>query len=74
MVERNLAKVDVVGSNPISRSIPPDRDLVSPGVECAAGGSAGKGMTVTDIQDFIRGVGLRPILRDTVYNEIETVS
>jgi 2-iminoacetate synthase ThiH len=31
-------------------------------------------MTVEDIRDFIRGVGLRPVLRDTVYNEIETVS
>jgi 2-iminoacetate synthase ThiH len=26
---------------------------------------------VEDIRTFIRGAGLRPVLRDTVYNEIE---
>jgi aminodeoxyfutalosine synthase len=36
----------------------------------AAGGTAGKGMTVADIESFIRAAGLRPVLRDTLYNEL----
>jgi aminodeoxyfutalosine synthase len=48
-----------------------DGTVVDERVTLAAGGSAGKGMTVADIQAFIRGVGLRPVLRDTVYNEIQ---
>ncbi len=39
-------------------------------VTLAAGGSAGKGMTRDEIEAFIRGVGLRPVLRDTLYNEL----
>ena len=30
-------------------------------------------MTVDDIRSFIRGAGLRPVLRDTLYNSLETV-
>jgi len=44
--------------------------VVDERVTFAAGGAAGKGMTVEEIQDFIRGVGLRPVLRDTLYNEV----
>jgi hypothetical protein len=36
LVERNLAKVDVAGSSPVSRSVPGDRDrglpVIAPGV------------------------------------------
>ncbi len=47
-----------------------DGTVVDERVTLAAGGTAGKGMTVEDIKAFITGVGLRPVLRDTVYNEI----
>ena len=47
-----------------------DGTVVDERVTLAAGGQAGKGMTVDDIQTFITGVGLRPVLRDTVYNKI----
>ena len=40
-------------------------------VTLAAGGEAGKGMTVTEIEEFIRGAGLRPVQRDTLYNRVE---
>lgn len=39
-------------------------------ITLAAGGTAGKGMTRTDIERFIRGVGLTPVLRDTLYNPL----
>ena len=39
-------------------------------VTLAAGGTAGKGMTVAEIEAFIRGVGLEPILRDTLYHPL----
>ncbi len=39
-------------------------------VTLAAGGSAGKGMGRDEIVGYIREVGLRPVLRDTLYNEI----
>ncbi len=47
-----------------------DGTVVDERVTFAAGGEAGKGMTVQEIREFILGVGLRPVLRDTVYNEI----
>ncbi len=39
-------------------------------VTLAAGGSAGTGMTRAEIEAFIRGAGLEPVLRDTLYNPI----
>ncbi len=47
-----------------------DGTVVDERVTLAAGGTAGKGMTEKDIKTFITGVGLRPVLRDTVYNRI----
>ena len=47
-----------------------DGTVVDERVTLAAGGEAGKGMTVAEIHEFIEGVGLRPVLRDTLYNEI----
>lgn len=47
-----------------------DGTVVDERVTFAAGGGAGKGMTVEEIRDFIEGVGLRPVLRDTLYNEV----
>ena len=48
-----------------------DGTVVDERVTLAAGGEAGKGMTVQDIRDFIAGAGLRPVLRDTLYNEVQ---
>lgn len=39
-------------------------------ITLAAGGTAGTGMTRDEIEAFIRGVGLEPVLRDTLYNEL----
>jgi len=47
-----------------------DGTVVDERVTLAAGGEAGKGMTVQEISAFIRGAGLKPVLRDTVYNEL----
>jgi len=41
-------------------------------ITLAAGGTAGTGMTRDEIEAFIRGVGLEPVLRDTLYNELAT--
>ena len=41
-------------------------------VTLAAGGTAGTGMTVPQIEAFIRGVGLTPVRRDTLYNPVPT--
>ncbi len=69
MLGREIAQLALrFGANDLDGTVIDER------VTFAAGGAAGKGMTVEDIRDFIRGVGLRPVLRDTVYNEIETVS
>ena len=47
-----------------------DGTVIDERVTLAAGGEAGKGMTVQEISAFIRGAGLKPVLRDTVYNEL----
>jgi aminodeoxyfutalosine synthase len=41
-------------------------------ITLAAGGTAGTGMSRDEIETFIRGVGLEPVLRDTLYNELAT--
>lgn len=65
MLGREIAQMALrFGANDLDGTVVDER------VTLAAGGTAGKGMTVEDIRDFIRGVGLRPVLRDTVYNEI----
>ena len=69
MLGREIAQLALrFGANDLDGTVIDER------VTFAAGGAAGKGMTVADIRDFITGIGLRPVLRDTVYNEIETVS
>jgi aminodeoxyfutalosine synthase len=69
MLGREIAQLALrFGANDLDGTVIDER------VTFAAGGTAGKGMTVEDIQAFIRNSGLRPVLRDTVYNEIETVS
>ena len=65
MLGREIAQLALrFGANDLDGTVIDER------VTLAAGGEAGKGMTVDTIQDFIRDVGLRPVLRDTVYNEI----
>jgi aminodeoxyfutalosine synthase len=65
MLGREIAQLALrYGANDLDGTVIDER------VTLAAGGSAGKGMTVDTIQDFIRDIGLRPVLRDTVYNEI----
>jgi len=65
MLGREIAQLALrYGANDLDGTVVDER------VTFAAGGAAGKGMTVEDIQDFIRGVGLRPVLRDTLYNEV----
>jgi aminodeoxyfutalosine synthase len=69
MLGREIAQVALrFGANDLDGTVIDER------VTFAAGGAAGKGMTVGDIRDFISGAGMRPVLRDTVYNEIEVVS
>ena len=66
MLGREIAQVALrFGANDL------DGTVIDELVTFAAGGKAGKGMTVEDIRMFIREAGLRPVLRDTVYNEIE---
>jgi len=69
MLGRELAQVALrFGANDLDGTVVDER------ITFAAGGKAGKGMTVESIRSFIEGAGLRPVLRDTVYNEIrETV-
>jgi len=68
MLGREIAQLALrFGANDLDGTVIDER------VTFAAGGEAGKGMTVDDIRDFICGVGLRPVLRDTVYNEIEAL-
>jgi aminodeoxyfutalosine synthase len=68
MLGREIAQVALrYGANDLDGTVIDER------VTFAAGGSAGKGMTVEDIRNFIRKAGLRPVLRDTVYNAIEAV-
>ncbi len=47
-----------------------DGTVVDERVTLAAGGEAGRGMTRDEIQAFIRGVGLTPVLRDTLYRPL----
>jgi len=65
MLGREIAQVALrFGANDLDGTITDER------VTLAAGGSAGKGMSLDDIQSFIRGAGLTPVLRDTLYNEL----
>ena len=65
MLGREIAQLALrFGANDLDGTVIDER------VTLAAGGTAGKSMTVDDIRAFIGGVGLRPVLRDTVYNEI----
>jgi aminodeoxyfutalosine synthase len=47
-----------------------DGTVMDERVTRAAGGSAGAGMTRGEIEGFIRGAGLTPVLRDTLYNPV----
>ena len=68
MLGREAAQVALrFGANDLDGTVIDER------VTHAAGGSAGKGMTVADLQAVIRGAGLRPVLRDTLYNPLEAV-
>ena len=65
MLGREIAQLALrFGANDLDGTVVDER------VTLAAGGTAGKGMSVDEIQTFIRGVGLRPVLRDTVYNAL----
>jgi aminodeoxyfutalosine synthase len=65
MLGRESAQVALrFGANDLDGTVTDER------VTYAAGGTAGKGMSIADIQGFIRGAGLRPVLRDTLYNEL----
>ena len=66
MLGREIAQVALrFGANDLDGTVVDER------VTLAAGGEAGKGMTVAEIRDFIQGAGLRPVLRDTLYNSLE---
>jgi aminodeoxyfutalosine synthase len=66
MLGREIAQLALrFGANDLDGTVIDER------VTLAAGGAAGKGMTVETIRGFISDIGLRPVLRDTVYNEIE---
>jgi len=68
MLGREIAQVALrFGANDLDGTVIDER------VTFAAGGTAGKGMTVTDIRTFIARAGLKPVLRDTLYNSLETV-
>ena len=68
MLGREIAQVALrFGANDLDGTVIDER------VTFAAGGTAGKGMTVTDIRKFIERAGLNPVLRDTLYNSLETV-
>ncbi len=65
MLGREIAQLALrYGANDLDGTVVDER------VTFAAGGAAGKGMTVDEITDFIAGVGLRPVLRDTLYNKV----
>jgi aminodeoxyfutalosine synthase len=67
MLGREVAQIALrFGANDLDGTISDER------VTMAAGGTAGKGMTVDDIREFIRTAGLTPVLRDTLYNELAT--
>jgi aminodeoxyfutalosine synthase len=66
MLGREIAQVALrFGANDLDGTVVDER------VTFAAGGGAGKGMTVVEIQKFIEGAGLLPVLRDTLYNPIQ---
>jgi aminodeoxyfutalosine synthase len=66
MLGREVAQLALrYGANDLDGTITDER------ITLAAGGTAGKGMTRTDIERFIRGVGLTPVLRDTLYNPLD---
>ena len=66
MLGREAAQVALrFGANDLDGTVIDER------VTYMAGGSAGKGMTVEAIRAFIRGAGLKPVLRDTLYNPLE---
>jgi aminodeoxyfutalosine synthase len=68
MLGREIAQVALrFGANDLDGTVIDER------VTFAAGGTAGKGMTVTDIRKFIERAGLKPVLRDTLYNSLEVV-
>ena len=68
MLGREIAQMALrFGANDLDGTVVDER------VTFMAGGSAGKGMTVEDIRTFIRGAGLKPVLRDTLYNSLEAV-
>jgi aminodeoxyfutalosine synthase len=68
MLGREIAQVALrFGANDLDGTVIDER------VTFAAGGTAGKGMTVTDIRKFIERAGLKPVLRDTLYNSLEAV-
>ena len=65
MLGREAAQVALrFGANDLDGTVTDER------VTLAAGGSAGKGMDVSEIEAFIRGVGLEPVQRDTLYRAI----
>jgi len=65
MLGREVAQVALrFGANDLDGTVVDER------VTFAAGGTAGKGMTVEAIRNFIGQAGLRPVLRDTVYHEL----
>jgi len=67
MLGREVAQVALrFGANDLDGTVVDER------VTFAAGGTAGKGMTVESIRSFIGGAGMRPVLRDTVYRELAT--
>jgi len=67
MLGRDVAQLALRGgANDLDGTVTDER------ITLAAGGTAGTGMTVREIEEFIRGVGLTPVRRDTLYNPVPT--
>ena len=68
MLTQKIAQVALrFGANDLDGTVIDER------ITHAAGGVAGKGMTRTEIEDFIREAGRAPVERNTTYTEFEEI-
>jgi aminodeoxyfutalosine synthase len=68
MLTQKIAQVALrFGANDLDGTVIDER------ITHAAGGVAGKGMTRTEIEDFIREAGRVPVERNTTYTEFKEI-